>query len=244
MANRTGVLISGLALTCGMPSAFAYQSASDWEWVAGPYVWAAGVSTDMDVPPIGTDSSFSDLIDKLDGAFLGRIEGQNERFGVMGDIVYLGLADSKSFERFETSSDLDTTLIDVAGVWSPGDGRMKGIELLGGLRYIDVDFRAHLAPNNTSLRTVEAGVDRSFSDALIGARYIWQMTDRWSASVRGDGSFGDTDGTWSAAATAAYRMKSGEWMFGYRYLSVELENDRTSVDIRFGGVLVGYGFRF
>ncbi len=39
-------------------------------------------------------------------------------------------------------------------------------------------------------------------------------------------------------------MKYGEWLFGYRYLSVELENDRDSVDIVFDGVIAGFGFRF
>lgn len=233
------------ALLCFLSPGLAHGADADgWEWMAAPYIWAPSVGTDLDSPPISTDTRFADLIDKIDGAFLGRFEGQNERFGFLGDVVYLGLADDHSFQRFRTSSDLDLLLVDLAAVWSPGSGYMEGFEAFGGLRYIDVDLGTRFAPDNPNLPTLRADVDAGFSDALIGARYIWRFRERWSASLRGDGSFGDTDGTWSAMATVGYRVKYGEWLLGYRYLSVELENGRNKVDITFDGFMAGFGFRF
>lgn len=245
MASRHVALLPAAALCIAAPFAHAQQPAADeWEWIAAPYLWAPSVSTDLDVPPIGTDTRFADLIDKIDGAFLGRFEGQNERFGVLADVVYLSLADDRAFPRFNTRSDLDLMLLDVAAVWSPGEGRMQGLEAFGGVRYIDVDLGVRLAPTNPALSTVGVDFDNGFTDALLGVRYLWRFGSRWSASLRADGSFGDTDGTWSVMAVGGYRVKYGEWLLGYRHLSVELENDRNAVDIVFSGPMAGFGFRF
>ena len=68
---RLGALLGGLlaaASTCA-------QQSSGWEWMVEPYAWAASIGTDMRTitPPTDadSDSSFSDVIDKLDGVFMG-----------------------------------------------------------------------------------------------------------------------------------------------------------------------------
>ena len=63
-------------------------------------------------------------------------------------------------------------------------------------------------------------------------------------TLRGDGSFGGTEGSWNTSAVANYRMKRGAWFFGYRYLTVELESANSQTEITLDGVQVGYGFIF
>lgn len=219
-----------------------------WDWIVAPYGWAASIGTDFETPtpptPAGSDTAFADIIDKIDGAFQVHIEGQGDHFGVFTDFTYLGLADSKDFQRFATESDLDTRLFELAAVWSPGAERSRGFEVFAGLRYIDVDFTFQLDPENPLFDTVIVDGGESFSDFMLGARYTWAIAERWGLTVRGDGSFGDTEGTWNASAIGQYRMKRGAWYLGYRHLDVEIETESATTSITLSGPLAGYGFKF
>lgn len=244
--RNASLLSSALAIAAFSPSA---QASGDWEWIVAPYLWGPSVSTDLRTtePPEGgasSDRAFSDIIDKLEGAFEIHIEGQGETFGVFADFTYLGLGDTRQFERFSSDSDLDARLFDAAAVWSPGPGAYHGWELFGGLRYLDVDATLRFDPVNPIFSSTTFDAGDSFSDFLVGARYHWKLGERWGMSLRGDTSFGDTEGTWSASATASYRTNNGAWFFGYRHLSVELETGNTNTDLTLSGPLVGYGFRF
>ena len=220
-----------------------------WEWIVAPYGWFPSISTDLQLtqPPAGgisTDTKFNDIIDKIDGAFLIHAEGQNERWGIFTDFVYLSLADEHDQPRFHSESDLDARLFELAAVWSPGEGRYRGLDAFAGLRYIDVDLTVQLDPTNPAFDTTSIDAGDSFNDFMLGARYTWALSDRWRLTLRGDGSFGDTEGTWNASVVAAYRMKRGAWLFGYRYLSIELDTGDSDTELTMHGPMVGYGFIF
>lgn len=240
---------AGIAILIFCPTvAFAAENDS-WEWIVAPYGWGASIGTDLETtqPPEGgvsTDTEFDDVVDKLDGAFQVHVEGQGDKFGVFADFTYLGLGDSKDYPRFSTSSDLDTRLFELAAVWSPGEDRYKGLDLFAGLRYIDVDLSVQLDPTNPLFDTTRIDEGQSFSDFMLGARYTWALSDRWGLTLRGDGSFGDTEGTWNASAMANFRMKRGAWFVGYRHLSVELEGNQKNTEISMSGPQIGYGFFF
>ncbi|MET0756178.1 MAG: hypothetical protein ABWY31_08685 [Pseudoxanthomonas sp.] len=225
------------------------QEGGEWEWMVAPYAWGVSFGTDLETtqPPdggISNDTNFDDVLDKFDGAFQVHIEGQNETWGMFADFTYLGLADENEYERFHTESDLDARLFELAAVWSPGEERWRGLDVFAGLRYIDVDLTVQFQPDNPLFdgSTVDGG--DSFSDFMVGARYTWQLSERWGVTLRGDGSFGDTEGTWNTSAVATLRMKRGAWLFGYRYLSVELETGASKTDLTMGGPMIGYGFIF
>ncbi|MDR7135669.1 hypothetical protein J2X06_002878 [Lysobacter niastensis] len=231
----------------GFMGASATSQAAEWEWKVAPYLWAASIGTDLETdrfPSVSNRDSFSDIIDKIDGAFQMHAEGQGERFGVFGDYTFLGLGDSKNFDRFGTRSQLDSQLLELAAVWNPADGRYSGLDVFAGLRYIDVDLDVKFEPDDPLLPTVERNVNDSYADFMVGLRYTWNLSDRWALTMRGDGSFGDTEGTWNASAIAQYRVKWGSWAFGYRYLSVEVESGPTSTDITMSGPAVGFAFTF
>lgn len=243
--RRATLGIAILSLTSVAPAARAAES-EGWDWMVAPYLWAASIGTDVNAgaPPAGTDSDFSDIIDKIDGVFMARLEGQGDHFGVFADVLFLSLADDSDRALSHTESDLDVWLLDAAGVWNPGDDRSRGLGLFAGLRYVDVDLSIQVDPTNALFDTATIGTNRSYSDALLGARYTWALSERWGLTLRGDGSFGDTEGSWSASAIAQYRTSNGGWLFGYRYLSVELETGDSNTEITLSGLMFGYGFSF
>ena len=237
--------LAALALAFAAPQASA---SGDWEFVIAPYLWGAGISTDLenDSPPItgSSDNDFVDLIDELDGVFQVHFEAQDEQWGMFADFAFIGLAAEEERTLFDSEADLDVRLSEFAGVWSPGEGRISGFEAFGGLRRIEVDFTADFDPVNPALPNASIDWNRDYNDFMLGARYTFPMSDRWSMTLRGDGSWGDTDGTWGASAMASYKGQRGDWLIGYRYLSGNFNNDDGDLDITLSGFQVGYGFRF
>lgn len=245
---RHGVLAAGLAVAGFCPLAQAADS-DGWQWIVAPYVWAVGFNTDLQrsEPPAGgtsNDTTFDNVLDKFDGAFQAHIEGQEAHWGVLADFTYLGLSDEKTFTRFNTESDLDARLFDLAAVWSPGDDRYNGWDVFAGLRYIDVNLTVDFIPVNPVFATSSFKSGESFNDFLVGGRYTWALSDRWALSLRGDTSFGDTDGTYNASAMASYKTSNGAWLFGYRYMDAKTTSGDNDINIVMYGPVVGYGFTF
>lgn len=241
-AQARGTLAVGFALIA--PPA----GATDWDWRVAPYGWAPSISTDIKTrsPPSSSsiDTEFGDIVDKIDGAFQAHLEGQGDRWGMLADLTFLSLADDSTHPRYRTASDLDTRLFEIAVIWSPGTERFKGIEVIAGLRYIDVDLTVELTPANPAFPPVVVDAGDSFNDVMLGARYSWAISERWGVTVRGDGSLGDTEGTWSASAIAQYGVGKGAWLLGYRHLDIELETRSSETNLALSGPLVGYVFRF
>jgi hypothetical protein len=241
-----GLALTALAFALAAPQASA--SGGEWESVIAPYIWGAGITTDlkMDTPPVtgGSDNDFTDLIDELDGIFQIHGETQNEKWGVMADFAFIGLAAEEERQLFDSESDLDVRLSELALVWSPDDGKYSGFEAFGGLRRVEIDFTSDFTPHNPVLPDAHVDFNRDYNDFLLGARYTVPLADRWTLTLRGDGSFGDTDGTWGASAMFGYHMEHGSWVMGYRYLAGNFNNDNGDLDIALSGFQVGYAFSF
>jgi hypothetical protein len=246
--SRHCVLAVALSATGFCPLAQASDS-DGWDWMVAPYVWAVGFNTDLErtQPPAGgisNDTNFDGVLDKFDGAFQVHIEGQEAHWGMLADFTYLGLSDDQDYPRFHTESDLDARLFDVAAVWSPGDDRYNGWDVFAGLRYIDVNLTADFMPVNPAFQASSFKSGETFNDFLVGGRYTWTLSDRWGVSLRGDTSFGDTDGTYNASAIASYKTDIGSWLFGYRYMDAKTTSGDNDINIVMYGPMIGYGFRF
>jgi hypothetical protein len=240
------IKLAGIAVLASAP--FAQASAAGWDWSATPYLWMPSISTDLlnDAPPVegGSDSDFGNIIDKIDMAFMGHLEGQGDDFGAFADVIYLSLGDQKDFQRVSTDSSLDASVFELAAVWSPGEQRNQGFEVIGGLRHIIMDVSVDFDPVNPELSNANVHLDQSYSDFMLGGRYTGSMTEKWGYILRADGSWGDTDGTMNLSAMVDYKTKSGAWLFGYRYMTAELGDDNTDLDLTLMGPVLGYAFKF
>ena len=236
--------LAALALACFAPQA----SADEWEGMVAPYLWGAGITTDLETetPPIstGSDNEFVDLIDELDGVFQIHAEAQNDQWGLFADFAFIGLAAEEERTLFDTEADLDVRLFELAGVWSPADEKFQGFEAFGGLRRVEIDFGVDFDAHNPAIPDTNFDFNRDYNDFMLGARYTFPLSERWSLTLRGDGSWGDTDGTWGGSAMFGYRGEHGSWLMGYRLLSGNFNNDNGDLDITLSGFQVGYGFRF
>jgi len=246
MTNSRFLAPALTALVLATDPTAAHAAEDGWSWAVAPYLWMPSIKADLreDLPPAENQRDYVDWIDKLDFAFLGHVEGQGDRFGMFGDLVYLSLGDSHSYPRVRTEGNLDASIVELAAVLPMGEERFEGFDLFGGVRYFDLSVESKFDPVNELLPTVSRKRDEGFTDFMFGARYTAKLSDRWGITVRGDGSTGDTDGSWSVGGNVQYHMRNGFWVFGYRYMEVDLPMRDSSLDLKLYGPLVGYAFTF
>lgn len=232
---------AALALSLGSGAASA-QDAGDYDWLGIAYLWASDIQVDAKNASASVD--FSDVLDKLEMAGQAHVEVQGDDLGGLIDVTFLGLGDRSSRPFVDLNADLDMILMDLALVFSPGAERLTGFEIFGGLRYIDADFRLVIDPAPPGPPEQIVGVDDTFSDLLVGARYIAPLSDRWRLTVSGDVSGADTEGTWSLGAFAGYGTGPHHFIAGYRHLEIEIRGRGDTVEQTFTGPVVAYGFSF
>ena len=233
-----------LLLSVVAPAAHAER----WNWSVEPYVWGSTITTDVSSPrPLiqgSSEMSFGDILDKLDGSLQVHIEGRGDTMGVYTDFTYLGIAEKKEGRFAQTDADLDMRLLDTGVFFPVGNERDRGLDLMVGARWIDADFKLAIAPNNPQFdrRVLDVGDD--YLDLMIGARYTFAPAEKWRVTVRGDGSMGQTDGTWNASLMAHYLTRYGGFGFGYRHLEAEIKQGDVLSEMAFSGPLLGFAFRF
>lgn len=243
--------------------------AAGLEWTIAPYLWGPDLTADVLInsgPDISVDVPLSDLISKLDMAFMGHVEARGERFGGFFDMIYMDVSDSKSTTfgpgdpiegdvRFDTS--LNLKIYEFAGLYRigrPDPGRAE-FDILLGARQVDMDQTLALTiqgPGGGGGDVDSVPVDVSETDVFGGARIVGMFNERWGYKARADYGTGGTDGTVNALATVGYTFgETGLFTLdvGYRYMKIKLSDDRsefvsTDTEITASGPLVGFIFTF
>jgi len=242
-------------------------ASAEIEWTIAPYLWASDVGMDItldDESSVGTEVGFKDLLDKVDMAFMGHIEGKGEKFGAYFDIISLDLSDTKiaTIGPGEPISgdvtvdlELSLTIYELAGLYRFGNASPGNIEfdLIAGARQLEIDapFTLTVPPAVPGPFPLEGKLDISETDFLLGGRLLGYFNERWGYNLRADYSAGGTDGVLNAHALIAYTFgQTGLFTLtgGYRYLTIELEDDADSLksqtDLAMSGPLIGFVFNF
>jgi opacity protein-like surface antigen len=234
-----------------------------WSWRLTPYLWDAGIRADVKVDDRtlegGAASGRARLVDEVDLAGMLHFEGQAGRHGFLVDGLYLdagGAPLTRTPTRPAGSSvtlqgDLRAFVGEVAGLYNPrGDG--SGFGLLYGMRVFGlrnrVDARWSFPVAGAVERTYADG-QRTYWDALVGARYLGTLGAHWRTVLRADLSGGGTELAWSANAGLGYAFSAQHAVFaGYRYLQVDLKerDQRADVEttITLDGLYLGYQYSF
>jgi hypothetical protein len=239
-ALRTAIaatLLGAVALPCA-----AQASDEGWDWRFTTYVWASDLTVDFGDRESTT--TFSDIMDARDTSLLFHLEGQGDEWGMFADVIYLDLGKERRLDNADVDADLKTAIVDLAAVYSPGEGRWGGFEGFAGIRYMGTDFSAEVDPDNATLPNRELELDKGFTDFLIGARYVVPLSDLWSVAFRADASFGDSEGSWSASVNTSRRIGRGALLLGYRYFELELQPEESTFDLSMYGPQIAYAFRW
>ena len=226
----------------------------DVEWLVAPYAWLSDVSLEQSPGGGGGDISASDLLDKTDAVGMIRIEAAKDRWGMTLDYIFLDLSETRVISTpgpfvpisVSVTGQLDLTVFELGGVYRPS-GDDTGVQLLAGYRGISSDTTVLVTPEGGLTQRVDT--DAGLSDVFFGARYLYRY-ERWDFALRGDYSFGDSEGMLNLLGSAGFRFNDVfALQGGYRHAALEYEKtsaqgDPTSTEIELSGPFLGLVFRF
>ena len=257
--NRRNVLPVVLFLTACLTLAGG-AGAQDWRWSFTPYMWLNEVGLDVsinDQEVLEREADLSDVLDSLDFAIMGHLEGLRGQHGLLFDAYYADLGDDD--KRFDppgpaviiAKGDLEMTMLEAAGLFNPrADG--EGLTFIYGARLVDIDEEIDARierPGPDVNRRYEAS--GTFVDGMVGARHIARFAERWSSNIRADVSAGGTELTWNALVGVGYALgASGRYtlLAGYRYMEIEFEEEDQRAEIesqvKLGGFFAGLKIDF
>jgi hypothetical protein len=227
---------------CTTANAGESSDTGDWKFNLAPfYLWAVSMDGDMTVmgntAPLKAD--FREIASNLEALFTVHFEGMhNSGWGVLTDISYLNLGAQQTTPGPTMDVDFTTIMTEFAGVYRFSLGA-NALGLIGGIRYYELDAEIDVVG-------VPPRIDKSqdWVDAMLGARYIWTITDKWNFKARGDIGFGGSDLTWNLAGLFDYQpWKHVSLLFGYRYMSIDYDTgsgaDLFGYDVSMQGPLLG-----
>jgi hypothetical protein len=261
-------LVSRLAaLTILLLAAQAGRTA-EIDWLVAPYVWAADTSLDLSIngdPALGATLPFSDLIDKLDNAFMLHIEGRPSSSDIGGffDILSMTISDNSVtpvgpggpiLGDLDVATKLSMGLYEAGAVLSFGDTSYDKtvLEILLGMRYVDVDQTLNITLPGPVATVIDRRISVSEIDLLVGARVMGKFTDRLGYKLRADYANFGTDGTLNLLASVGYTFgQTGLFSIdlGYRHMTMDLSDNlgigvSSESEVKLSGPTVGFLFRF
>ena len=277
--RHAAAVVMGLVLT---PLHAAAQAPTDrWTFSLMPYLWLPSIDAKLNYgPPPGGGSSANvgidaeDILEKLETALMLQGEARKGRWLITGDLIYLDFGGQNSQVRSVdfnpgsgpinvatsqldagTKSSLDATVLSFAGGYNVLNEAGATLDVLAGIRYIDVKVRTDW--NLTAAVTGPAGaasfaragsIERSTDllDAIIGVRGRFPLGTggQWFVPYHLDIGAGSSDFTWQGLLGIGYAYKWGEVLLSYRYIQYEEGDDKFLQDLKLGGLGVGVNFRF
>jgi hypothetical protein len=256
-----GTLCLGL-LTAAPAMAESAGTGDRYEFTARVYGWFPGVSGDLKYGIPGTggsaDVDAGDILNALEGVFMGTFLVQRGDWSLITDLIYLNLANDKrsnvGFPRspgpgINTKIDQELT----GWVWGLAGGyrfyEHKGtrVNALLGVRMLDLDAKAKLGITGPLQRTLSSRTLRksvTLWDGIVGVSGRVAFTERWFAPFYVDVGTGDSSLTWQGVAGVGYGFNWGDITLTYRHLSYDQSDDKLIQNLAFSGPAVGVNFRF
>lgn len=241
-------LVAAVILFTGCSSAFA-SDGEGWQNEVTIYAWLAEISGSIPVQVDGSQEisyDAEDILDSLEGVFMGGYAGYYQKFSVIVDLLYMAVDGdgSTSIPSGTATADLD---ID-SWVFSAGVGYevMKSdnamMSVVAGLRYLDLEVETDLSRNGTQVHGMSGSQD--LLDGLIGLRGFIKLNENWFLPYYADIGTGDSDYSYNLFAGIGYQFGWGDVRFGYRHLAIEMEDEKFMEDMTVSGPILGIGFKF
>ncbi|WP_180898029.1 porin family protein [Martelella soudanensis] len=251
-----------LAAAPPSPAPVAETPGDGWHFEVTPYVWMTGMSGNVSpfrrAPTVHIDSSFSDILEELNLAGFANAWGTNGRFGFYADLMYVDTSESEASGPVTIPAygitvpgidvSVDSTIFTGAlfGAVRLADTDDFRLDALGGIRFERLTTEVSAVIPSVPLG-YSAKSDFGWIDPALGFRMAYDFGDRVSLVGQADvGGFSvGSDLTWQAMATVNYQItRATALSFGYRYMSIDYDDDGHVFDTVLQGPTLGLSFRF
>lgn len=224
---------------------------SDWHVVWHPlYLFASSLSGTAGAGGLTTpvDAGFGDIIDEVNFAYATAVDVRKNHVGVLMDLSYMNLGDSKNFAPggLFSGSQLSAKLffIDPEVYYRVKESDRGSFDVMAGFRYWHLSNKITFLPGLLPGTTVSAG--DNWVDPVFGGRIRLNLDKdkKWYLPIKGDvGGFGaGSDLSWQIFAGAGRNFgKRYTFLFGWRALAVDRRNGSKIFDMKFHGPLMSFG---
>ncbi len=161
-----------------------------WSFAVSPYAWVPGITASVGTAwgTVEVEKSGSDVLSNLDLAFMGAFEARNGRWGLIADLFYADISQSRatplgllfSRGRIET----EAKALSGYAAYRVEQNERVAVDLMAGFRVNSVDLDLSLSPG--LLPAQRLGVSETWVDPLIGGRARVAIGDRWFATAFAD----------------------------------------------------------
>jgi len=239
-----------LALLVSPVGGFAGNS-DEWVVTGTSYLWMTGmegkVATVPPAPPAELDVSFSDVMSNLDIALMGFLEARKGRFGVFGEVFYVGIStDARTPGPFFAGADYEQDLwgVSFGGSYELTQSDDYQINAVGGVRFWDLDNELELNAGRLAARKISER--ETWMDGFIGLRGKADIDANWYVSGWGITTVaGDSDSAWDVYAGVGYKYSDAlSVSVGYRHQEVDYDDGLFLFDVELSGPAIGLTYRF
>jgi len=238
------------------------MSGDRWEFSARLYGWFPSISGDLkyDLRGIGNSATVDagDILDALEGVFMGSFQAQRGDWSLLTDLTYLNLANDKNNAisvpggfgpgvTAQTKLELTGWVWNVAGGYRLFEQRGTRVNALLGFRMLDMDTKTKLAvsgPLPPTLPSAKLRTTVTLWDGIVGLNGRVAFNQRWFAPFYLDVGTGDSSLTWQAMGGVGYSFNWGDLTLNYRHLSYDQDGDKLVQNLSFSGPELGVVFRF
>lgn len=241
----------------------------EWQFRASVYAWLPSLAgeTNFTIPgsPDGGDGSvdMDRILDSIESAFMGGLSAKKGRWGVFADYIYLDLSDTTKDSRaldigdigipgelgYKTTLGITGWVLNAAGAYTVVDNDMYSMNLLAGVRYLDLeeelDWEVSAQTGNRPENSLSGNIKikDQVVDAIIGVHGEVKFgQSNWSAPYHFDVGTGDTEYSLQGAVGINYAFSSFDVRLSYRYLEWNLDSDAALEYLSFSGAQIGVGY--
>lgn len=243
MSLKLKNLLGASALAVMLSSTFA--QAESWEFQGSFYLFAADTTTGIGDQE--AELSFGDALENLDVAFMAAFSAQRGRWSFLADYMLTDLSFGSPTAGTDFSgidASVKTQILSGVGLYELRNTKRASFDVGGGFRWFSTDTVLNLLPGTSPGQLLAD--DDDWTDPIIAARARFDIANDWTGMVYADwGGFVDDRETWQVLLTANWEF-SRNWLahFGYRYISVENNEDGLDYSFEQSGPVIGVSYRF
>lgn len=252
-AALAGLLICNPAgATAETPPEQLEKSDASWTFTAAPYLWATGIDGQVGLlgfPPQPVNLDFGDVLENLDGGFMGVAEARRGRFSVGVDLTYANIGQTVDtpigFATNTIDATVKTSMITAVAGYDVAPSDDISVDLVGGARYWSVKNKFNFLGGALDGTSVSENAD--WFDPVVGLKFHSRVSERldlagW-ALLGGMGA--GSDEMWDIMAGPSYRVGKRTHIFaGYRAVGVDYSKDGFVYDVIQRGPVFGGVFQF
>lgn len=225
------------------------EAGAGWQNHLSIYGWLAGIDGTARYPvDSGPDVEVeaSDVLENLNGVFMGNYEGSYDRWSILFDAVYLNINNTENTAtRLGTGSvslDIKSWVLTGAVGYDFVQTGQVDLGVLAGVRYLSLDTEMNVGLDGVPLGT--EGESESLTDGIVGIKGVINFNEHWFVPYYADIGTGTSDYSYQLFAALGYRYKWFDITLGYRHLYFSFADDSFMADLEVSGPKLGIGFTF